>query len=76
MLEKLSSNNDVGVIIVAKRSGGGMPGSIEKPPCRIWIQRTTNRRGGAIGEGRGEGRESAAETRRIRKKEGCCSPES
>ena len=40
MLEKFANNDDVGVIIVAKRVGRGMSGSIEKPPCRIWIQRT------------------------------------
>ena len=44
MLENLSDDDDVGVVIVAKRSGRGVPGSIEKPPCRIWIQRTIRRR--------------------------------
>ena len=45
MLEKSSDDDDnVGVIIVAKRDGRGMPGSIEKPPCHIWIQRTMRRR--------------------------------
>ena len=37
-----------------------MPGSIEKLPCRIWIQQTMRRRGSGSGGG--------AEMRGIRKK--------
>ena len=47
-----SDDNDAGVIIVAKRVGGGMPGSIENPPCHILIQqKTTRRRSGGRGGG-------------------------
>ena len=54
MLEHSPDNDDVGVIIVTKRAGRGMPGFIENPPCRIWIQWTMMRRqneriGGGVG---------------------------
>ena len=62
----MSGNDDVGVIIVAERSGVGMLGYIVNPPCRIWIQ-TTRRRSRSRG-GR-EGGERATGMRRRRKKE-------
>ena len=56
---RAQQGDDVGVIIVVKRAGGGMPGSIEKPSCCIWIQRKMRRRGSGsreAGGGQGKGR--------------------
>ena len=53
MLEKSSVNNDIGVIIVIKKSIGWIPGSIEITLYRIWIQRKRSR--GKSGSGGGDG---------------------
>ena len=44
MLERSSGNDNVGVIIVAKRAGGRIPGFIKKPPLYILIQHTMMKR--------------------------------
>ena len=48
MLEKLSSGDNIGVIIFEERAGRGVLGSIKNPTFHIWIQKTMTRR--RIGE--------------------------
>ena len=59
--------DDVRVIIFVNRPRGGTPGSTEKPPFCIWVQRKMRRRG--VGCRGGEGGERALITRMIRKNE-------
>ena len=54
-LGMFSGDDNVGVVIVAERAKGEIPGYIGKSPCRIWIQRTTTRRGGR-GRRKGNGK--------------------
>ena len=64
MGKKLSKDDEVEVIIVAKRAGMEMPGSIRKSPFRVWIKQIRMRRRGGGGEGR------ATVRRMLKKKEG------
>ena len=45
--------DDVRVIIFVNRPRGGTPGSTEKPPFCIWVQRKMRRRGVGCRGGRG-----------------------
>ena len=64
----MSDYDDVGVIIVAKRAGGAMLGSIGNPPNHIWTQRRRRRSRRSGISGRGEGGKRMMAMRRRKNK--------